>query len=100
MRFDLIKKIHNDVEKTCGTDARSSDEPKFLDIGSAEYEAEEEEESNGSYSDQFQCIVNVLGNVSVNNGLEDLWSAHQPNIQGKLYEWKNCAGVNNRFMRA
>lgn len=57
---------------------------------------EVEEFVGSSLPDQFQCIVDTLGDVSNNNGLADLWSKSQPQLQLHLDSWKRCANIENK----
>lgn len=49
--------------------------------------------------EQFQCIVNVLGDVSKANGLEELWSKSQPQFQLHIDNWKRCDNLENKVAR-
>lgn len=49
--------------------------------------------------EQFQCIVNVLGDVSKANGLEELWSKSQPQLQLHIDNWKRCDNLENKVAR-
>lgn len=49
--------------------------------------------------EQFQCIVNVLGDVSKANGLEELWSKSQPQMQLHIDNWRRCDNLENKVAR-
>lgn len=56
------------------------------------------ETRDGSIADQFQCLADVLGDVSKANGMEDMWSKAQPKLQQRLDNWKGCASAENKIM--
>lgn len=53
----------------------------------------------GSLPEQFQCLVDVVGDISKNNGLEELWSKNQPQLQQHLDSWKGCANVDGKLQQ-
>lgn len=50
-----------------------------------------------SLPEQFQCLADVLGEVSKRNGLEDLWSITHPNLQEHLDNWKRCGSAGGKL---
>jgi len=66
-----------------------------------------EEDASGDFDEiaaaplpeQFQCIVNVLGDVSKANGLEELWSKSQPQFQLHIDNWRRCDNLENKVAR-
>lgn len=48
-------------------------------------------------TDQVQCLVDTLAQVSKDLGLDDLWNATQPDIQSHLDDWVKCSTLGNRF---
>lgn len=46
---------------------------------------------------QFQCYEKVMGEASVSQNMEELWSVYQPHIQHELAEWKNCVNAGSEF---
>lgn len=61
-----------------------------------EYE-DAEEFAADSLPEQFQCLVDVVGDISKKNGLEELWSKSQPQLQQHLDSWRGCANVEGKF---
>lgn len=59
---------------------------------------DETETRDGSIVDQFQCLVDVLEDVSKANGMEDMWSKAQPQLQSRLDKWRGCANAGNKLM--
>lgn len=53
-----------------------------------------------SAAEQFQCSVDYLGEISKANGLEELWSRTQPQLQLHLDSWKGCANAGNKYLVA
>lgn len=51
-----------------------------------------------SFAEQFQCIADVLGEVSKANGLEEIWSRTQPQLQLHIDNMKGCANAGNKFL--
>lgn len=45
--------------------------------------------------EQAQCIVNVTGDVSKDNGLEELWSLSQPQLQLHIDNWEKFGNIEN-----
>lgn len=58
---------------------------------------EEENFTRTSLVDQFQCFVDVLGKVSKDNDLKDLWTRNKPEFQTHLDNWKKCADEDNEI---
>lgn len=56
-----------------------------------------EEFAAESLPDQFQCLVDVVGDISKHNGLEELWSRSQPKLQQHLDSWRGCANVEGKL---
>lgn len=54
--------------------------------------------ANSSLPDQFQCFVDVIGDVSIKNGLGELWSKSQPLLQLHLDNWQRCKNIENKFL--
>lgn len=52
---------------------------------------------NSNVVEQFQCLVSVLGNVSKDNGLSELWSRSEPVLQYHLNNWRKCSDLNNKL---
>lgn len=51
-----------------------------------------------SFAEQFQCIADVLGEVSKANGMEEMWSRTQPQLQLHIDNMKQCSSAGNKFM--
>lgn len=49
--------------------------------------------------DEIQCIVDVLGEVSKTNGLDEVWSSYQPAFQRHIDKLKNCPNAGSKIMR-
>lgn len=47
--------------------------------------------------DQFQCIVDAIGEASKTNGLTDVWSKTQPKLKGHLDTWKQCDSAGSKL---
>lgn len=60
---------------------------------------EDEEFAGEPLPEQFQCLVDVLGDVSTKNGLNELWSKSQPQLQLHLNSWKACKNVESKFQQ-
>lgn len=66
------------------------------------FEAEEtfefEDTFAPSVAEQFQCIADVLGQVSKDNGMEETWSRTQPILQRHIDNMKGCANAGKKIM--
>lgn len=60
---------------------------------------EAEEFTGAPLPEQFQCLVDVLGDVSTKNGLKELWSKSQPQLQHHIDNWKACKSVENKLQQ-
>lgn len=82
--------------------SQSPEVPTFFDIDS-DYTNETpklvEQVIASSFVEQFECLVDTLGRVSEQNGLEDLWLMSLPNIQKRINQWKLCATETNNYKR-
>lgn len=47
--------------------------------------------------DQFQCIVDALGEASKANGLADVWTKTQPKLNEHLDAWKKCDNAGSKL---
>lgn len=84
-----MKEIKNEVVSECFENSAT-----FFDL---------EEENDGadvyeSIPEQFECIAEVLGDVSKANGLEDLWSKTEPQLTDRISKWKECPNAGNKFL--
>lgn len=48
--------------------------------------------------EQFQCLADVLGDASKANGLEEMWTKAQPELQLHIDNWMKCAEEQDNFM--
>lgn len=60
---------------------------------------EDEEHTTSPITDQYQCLVDVLGDVSERNGLGRHWSEHQKQIQLHLDNWKACEKLDSKLFK-
>lgn len=44
----------------------------------------------------FQCLVDVVGKVSKENGLSNLWLPSEPVIKNHLAKWLKCPEAGNK----
>lgn len=51
-----------------------------------------------SVAEQFQCIADVLGQVSIDNGLEESWSRTQPILQRHIDNMKQCPSYGKKYL--
>lgn len=73
---------------------------KAFDSADESFEAEEIEEfAVGSLPEQFSCIVDVLGDVSKSNNMDELWSKTQPQLKLHIDNWKACENVENKVAK-
>lgn len=70
---------------------------KCLNHNDLDESEDAEEFAAGSLPEQFQCLVDVVGEISKNNGLEELWSKSQPQLQQHLDSWRGCANVEGKL---
>lgn len=47
--------------------------------------------------EQFQCIVDAIGEASKANGLSDVWSKTQPKFKNHLDTWKQCDKAGSKL---
>lgn len=47
--------------------------------------------------EQYQCIVDAVGEASKANGLTDVWSKTQPKLKGHLDGWKQCGSAGSKL---
>lgn len=48
--------------------------------------------------DQFECIVNYLGEVSKANNLGELWSRSEPQLKYHIENWKLCPNSSKKVL--
>lgn len=49
--------------------------------------------------EKFECVANVTGDVSKENGLEELWSLSQPQFQLHVDNWQKFENIEGFFDR-
>lgn len=84
--MDIINQLRKEITAKC----LSTDDDSFYAGELAE---------NPSFVEQFQCLVDVLADVSKSNGFEDLWGKTEPELQRHVTNWKDCATLENKFAR-
>lgn len=47
--------------------------------------------------EQFQCFTEVMGESSITNGMEEMWSETQPQLQFYIDNWKKCTNAGNEI---
>lgn len=85
----MVKEIKGKIVNEC-----FEEHATFFDLE----EEEEVEEFQATLPEQFECLVEVLGDVSKANGLEDLWSKTEPQVLDRLNKWKQCPNAGNKFL--
>lgn len=46
--------------------------------------------------EQFQCIMEAIGEASNANGMTDVWSKTQPNLKSHVDAWKQCGSAGSK----
>ncbi|XP_055306902.1 uncharacterized protein LOC129571162 [Sitodiplosis mosellana] len=86
-RRELVKEIKDKVVAEC-----FKENAVFFDLD------DQAEEFQASFPEQFECIVDVLGDVSKANGLGELWSKTEPQVRHRIGNWKQCPNAGNKFL--
>lgn len=50
-----------------------------------------------SMPDQFQCFTEVMGEASIKNGMEEMWSETKPQLHFYIDNWKKCTNAGNEI---
>lgn len=64
----------------------------------SEIENENEVQTQGTLPEQFECVVDVIGEISKSNGLEETWSKTEPLLRDRISKWKQCQYAGNKFL--
>lgn len=75
--MDLVLRIRTEITKKC-----FSDEVEQFTFAS-------------SLVELFQCMFDVLAQVSKDNGLEELWRGVESDLQQHLDSWAECANLKD-----
>jgi len=70
---------------------------KCLKVNTFDEDDEPVEELSSNLHEQFQCLLDVLAEVSKSNGLGELWTKRQPELQRALDTWKKCTELENKL---
>lgn len=92
-KIDLIKQMRTEIAEKCfkRAELEQEDDDELVYIS--------EMKVNPSFVEQFQCLVDVLGQVSKAHGLEELWGKTGPVLEHHIKKWGECANVENKYAR-
>lgn len=83
------------IQQKAVAECLNKEEATFFDL-----EIQNEVEAyQGSIAEQFECLVDVLEDVSKRNDLDELWARSEPQLRDRLSKWKDCANVDNRILQ-
>lgn len=77
----IAEKIHNDFQQVC------MKKPNLLFTSVETF----------NLGEQFECIVDAIGDASKANGFSDVWSKTQPKFKNHLDTWKQCGSAGSKL---
>lgn len=48
-------------------------------------------------AEKFQCLVDVMDEASIKNGMRKMWADFQPDVQAHVDSWKQCINAGNEI---
>lgn len=99
MRLDLLNKMRIGIVAEClpETKSKSTEKATFFDLQINE--SEENAFANESLPHKYECLVNALKMISIENNLKLFWSEHEPLIHEHLDKWHQCSQIDSKFIR-
>lgn len=59
--------------------------------------SEEEEVFAPTFAEQFECVMDALGEASVANGMTGEWIKFQPKFKAHIDSWKECSQLSDKL---